>query len=103
MIAWHTMEGGQKRCHGECIKHDPMAMVHGKTDSGRAYSQVSPGLTNKEGVIYGGMGVVINRIPGVVVAAPASDTAVLRRLGIESIKMWGYMIAFVWTYAYVHL
>lgn len=97
MIAWHTMEGCHKRCHGKCMKHDPMAMVPGKTDSGRAYSQVSPRLHDKEGVIYGRMGVVINRIPGVVVAAPASDTAVLRRLDIESIKTWGYLIAFVWT------
>ncbi len=73
------MEGCHKRCRGGFIK----VKVLGKTDSGRTCSQVSPGLYCKEGVKYGRMVVVINRIPGVAVAAPASDTAVLRHLGIE--------------------
>lgn len=38
-IAWHTMEGCHKRCHG----NDQTVKVLGKTDSGRTYSQDLPG------------------------------------------------------------
>jgi hypothetical protein len=82
-IAWHTMEGCHKRCYGRPKCNDPMAKVPGKTDSGRTYSQDRPGMIQQGGIKDARMGVVINRIRRVVVAAPAPDTAVFRRLGKE--------------------